>query len=92
MSAGSHLRLFSSTSCSQRLQTELLRNLLSVSIQLQLSRIYCADGEIVFEGKDKAEQVVAAVEKQVQHEDDLHGTKSETAHVEHVREVSSKTA
>lgn len=49
----------------------------------------------MFEGKDKADRVALAVEKQVQHEDDgLAPVKTETdaAHVEEVRQIPQKTA
>ena len=52
---------------------------------------------IVFEGKEKADRVALAVEKQVQHDDDGFATVKtggieEPTHVENVKEVGQKTA
>lgn len=48
----------------------------------------------MFEGKEKAAQVSAAIEKQVQHDGDLVLVKSDVdaTHVEAIREVNQKTA
>lgn len=91
--AGLASRSYSSFSCSPKLPTVHWRNLPSVS-HCNCECLIHANKSVVFEGKDKADQVAAAVEKQVQHSDDSFATNkagTRSAHVENVQEVGRRT-